>query len=47
MNDTDQKVIKNVLVYDLGGGTLDVTIIQIINNRLTIKAITGNINLGG
>ena len=38
---------KNILVYDLGGGTLDITILTICNGNFTVKAINGNTHLGG
>lgn len=38
---------KNVLVYDLGGGTLDVTVLTMSNRLLEVKATSGNTNLGG
>lgn len=37
----------NVMVYDLGGGTFDVTIMNINNDEITIKATGGDKNLGG
>ncbi|PAV67055.1 hypothetical protein WR25_18393 [Diploscapter pachys] len=42
-----QTTKSTVLVYDLGGGTFDVTIAEIEGPRLTIKAISGNLHLGG
>ena len=38
---------KNILVYDLGAGTLDVTLLNIHNNTYNIKAISGNTSFGG
>ena len=38
---------QNVLVYDLGGGTLDVVIMAIKNNHYKVKAVSGNRDLGG
>ena len=35
------------MVYDFGGGTLDVTIIKVEDNHLTTMAISGDNNLGG
>ena len=41
--------IKNrkVLVFDLGGGTFDVTILTIENNQFNVKATKGDTHLGG
>ena len=38
---------KNICVFDLGGGTFDVTILEIDNKKFTVKAIGGNSHLGG
>ncbi|MDD2402668.1 MAG: Hsp70 family protein [Clostridia bacterium] len=38
---------QNVLVYDLGGGTLDVTVLEMFRGVLDIKASSGNNRLGG
>lgn len=38
---------QNVLVYDLGGGTFDVTIIKIEKDSIVVKATDGDRNLGG
>lgn len=35
------------MVYDFGGGTLDVTVIQILRKKVTVKAINGDNQLGG
>ena len=38
---------QNILVYDLGGGTFDVTIMQISGNQFTALATDGDVRLGG
>ena len=37
----------NVLIFDLGGGTFDVTILQIVGDKYTVKATAGDMHLGG
>ncbi|KZV30312.1 heat shock cognate 70 kDa protein-like [Dorcoceras hygrometricum] len=38
---------KNVLIFDLGGGTLDVSLLNIESGLFTVKAIAGDTHLGG
>lgn len=38
---------KTILVYDLGGGTFDVTIIRVENKEIKVIATGGNHHLGG
>ena len=38
---------ENVLVFDFGGGTLDLTIMYRVGNRVVIRAQGGDPNLGG
>lgn len=38
---------RNVLVYDLGGGTLDVTVLEMFEGVIEVKASSGNNRLGG
>ncbi|HEY4002964.1 MAG TPA: molecular chaperone DnaK [Candidatus Xenobia bacterium] len=39
--------LENILVWDLGGGTFDVTILEIGNGVFEVKATSGNNRLGG
>lgn len=43
LSDTDE----NILVYDLGGGTFDVSVIRCSKNHREVLASTGNAHLGG
>ncbi|KAL3309325.1 Heat shock cognate 71 kDa protein [Cichlidogyrus casuarinus] len=45
----DKKITdeQNILVFDLGGGTFDVTILKIGNNNFEVKATAGDTHLGG
>ena len=38
---------KNVIIFDLGGGTLDVSLLNMQEGIFQVKAISGNCNLGG
>lgn len=38
---------KNILVYDFGGGTLDVTVLELFEGVIDVKASCGNNRLGG
>jgi len=38
---------QNILIYDLGGGTLDVTVLEMFEGVLDVKASSGNNQLGG
>jgi molecular chaperone DnaK len=38
---------RNILVYDLGGGTFDVTILAVDNDSMNVVAIGGDPHLGG
>lgn len=38
---------QNILVYDLGGGTLDVTVLEMFEGVLDVKASSGDNQLGG
>ena len=39
--------IHNILVWDLGGGTFDVSILELGNGVFEVKAVGGNTHLGG
>ena len=38
---------RNVLLFDLGGGSLDVSLLTIAGGILEVKAVAGNTHLGG
>jgi len=38
---------RNVLIFDLGGGTFDVSILQIDDGIFEVKATSGDTHLGG
>ena len=38
---------KNVLIFDLGGGTFDVSLLTIEEGIFEVKATAGNTHLGG
>lgn len=42
----DEKPVK-VLVYDLGGGTFDVTVVELSGQKFTALATDGDVRLGG
>jgi molecular chaperone DnaK len=43
----DKGESRTILVYDLGGGTFDVSIIRLVEGAFKVLATTGNNNLGG
>lgn len=43
----DKKVNQKIMVYDLGGGTFDVTIMNLINGSFEVVASDGDRQLGG
>ena len=38
---------KNILVFDLGGGTYDISILKLEKNKFTVLSINGDTHLGG
>ena len=47
LNNIDKAQGAKILVFDLGGGTFDATIIEIEGRDITVKATTGDHQLGG
>ncbi|MCY7343014.1 MAG: Hsp70 family protein [Pseudonocardia sp.] len=43
----DAAPVETVLVYDLGGGTFDVTVIELADRRISVLAVEGDHQLGG
>merc|ERR1719460_2130967 len=43
----DKKAEKNIIVYDLGGGTFDVSMLTIDNGVFEVLATAGDTHLGG
>jgi len=43
----DKEGEKNILIFDLGGGTLDISLLTIDNGMFVVKATSGNTHLGG
>merc|ERR1712176_272479 len=43
----DKKSEKSILVYDLGGGTFDVSLLAIDNGVFEVLATSGDTHLGG
>lgn len=45
--DQQSKAEKNVLIFDLGGGTFDVSLLNITGGVFAVKATAGDTHLGG
>ena len=45
--DEEEKPPERLLVYDLGGGTFDVTILEVAGNQFRTLATDGDVQLGG
>jgi len=45
--DSKDKAEKNVLIFDLGGGTFDVSLLNITGGVFAVKATAGDTHLGG
>ena len=43
----NKKETQNILVFDLGGGTLDVTLLELEEGDITVKSHSGKMHLGG
>ena len=43
----DEKAEKNILVFDLGGGTFDISILEINQGVIEVKATNGDTSCGG
>jgi heat shock protein 1/8 len=45
--DAKSKIERNVLIFDLGGGTFDVSLLNITGGVFAVKATAGDTHLGG
>ena len=45
--ESNKKDCQNILVFDLGGGTLDVTLLELEEGDITVKSHSGKMHLGG
>ena len=47
VNDDKKKKKKNLFIFDLGGGTFDVSILTVEDSKYEVKATNGDTHLGG
>ena len=47
INDPKKSKKKNLFIFDLGGGTFDVSIVTVEDTKYTVKATNGDTHLGG
>jgi L1 cell adhesion molecule like protein len=47
LDNQDSSIERNILIYDLGGGTFDVTLLSIEEGVFEVKATAGDTRLGG
>src|SRR6185295_1248289 len=45
--DIPENAPRTVVVYDLGGGTFDVTMVKLARKKFQVLAIEGDVRLGG
>ncbi|XP_074262994.1 heat shock cognate 70 kDa protein-like [Silene latifolia] len=47
MSSNQNEARRNVLVFDLGGGTFDVSLVSVEKSEIQVKAVSGDTHLGG
>ncbi len=47
LTDLDKKKEKTIAVYDLGGGTFDISVLELGDGVFEVKSTNGNTSLGG
>ncbi|KAH9294004.1 hypothetical protein KI387_040793, partial [Taxus chinensis] len=43
----EEKKKKNIVLFDLGGGTFDVSVVRVRRHKIEVKAVGGDTHLGG